>query len=94
MLISSYNEYLVERVDLKIKEWSLYGKIWYLSTWAELYALGEPQNPPPFEVYDREYKKFEKPYHTLYYTSDIDRIQRWYQLKAQWLRVKGVRTLM
>ena len=67
-------------------EWTLYGKIWYLSTDANLDAHRVPYAPPPpFEVYDREYEKFEFPCQLYRYRTDFDRIWRWYQYRAQWI---------
>ena len=67
-------------------EWTLYGKIWYLSTNDPLHAHREPLvPPPPFEVYDREYKRFEYSGQLELYQTEFSRIHRWYQFRAQWI---------
>lgn len=66
--------------------WTLYGKEWYLTTNMLLHANREPlRPPPPFEVYDREYERFEYPCHWESYRTDFSRIKRWYQKRAQWI---------
>ncbi len=67
-------------------EWTLYGKIWYLSTDADLVAHREPYAPPlPFEIYDREYKTQEFPCQVHRYQTEFSRIDRWNQYRAQWI---------
>jgi hypothetical protein len=67
-------------------EWTLYGKIWYLSTDVHLVAFRQPRAPPPpFEIYDREYKKFEYPCQLYRFQTEFSRIHRWYQYRIQWI---------
>ena len=66
--------------------WTLYGKLWFLTTDTNLVAHREPRcPPPPFEVYDREYERFEFPCQLERYRTDFSRIYRWYQYRAQWI---------
>ena len=66
--------------------WTLYGKMWYLNTDAELVAHRQPRcPPPPFEEYDRDYKRFEWRCQWDNYQTDFSRIHRWYQYRSQWI---------
>lgn len=59
-LISNYHEYLIDKIALdedmvpEVEEWSLYGKIWVLSTEECLYASC-PMEPHPMEDYVQWY---------------------------------------
>jgi len=79
-----------DQEDLEILEddpgWTLYGKLWMLKTDAELIAHRQPRAPPPpFEEYDRYYKRFEWRCQWDEYRTDFSRIHRWYQHRARWV---------
>ena len=87
-ILSDFASCIDDQDDLQPldEDWTLFGKLWYLKTDANLVANRPPRcPPPPFEVYDREYQRMEFPCQLHKYQTDFSRIRRWYQKQAQWI---------